>query len=91
MRTKTGNGQKVDLEKLLDDLKVVVRDGEQLLKVGANTFKERAMTAAQSTDRVVRENPYRTVAVVFGVGIAIGLIAMGFFRSGSDVEEDSQD
>ena len=88
MRTKTGNGQKVDLEKLLDDLKVVVRDGEQLLKTGVSTFKARALTTAQDTDRVVRENPYRTVAVVFGVGIAIGLVAVGLFRRGSDVEEN---
>ncbi len=88
MRTKTGNGQKVDLERLLDDLKVVVRDGEQLLKAGVSTVKERAITTAQNTDRVVRENPYRTVGVVFGLGIVIGLLAVTLFRSNSDIEEN---
>ena len=75
MRTKTGNGHKVDLEQLLDDLKLVVRDGEELLKAGVTTVKERALLGARTTDRVVREHPYETVAVVFGVGILLGLLA----------------
>jgi len=90
MRTKTGNGHKVDLEQLLEDLRVVVRDGEQLLKTGVSTMKERATSSARIADRVVREKPYQTVAIVFGLGIAIGLVAMGLFRNKPHIDLDKE-
>ena len=87
MRTKTGNGHKVDLERLLEDLKTVVRDGEQLLKAGVSTVKERALMGARTTDQTVREHPYQTVGIVFGLGILAGLIAISLFGKEEQVEE----
>jgi len=88
MPTKTGNGHKVELEKLLEDLKVVLRDGEELMKAGVTTVKERAASTAKSADSFLRENPYRTVAVVFGLGIVLGLAAFGLKRRQSRMDED---
>jgi ElaB/YqjD/DUF883 family membrane-anchored ribosome-binding protein len=86
MRTKSGNGHKVDLEQLLDDLKTVVHDGEQLLKASVSTMKERAISSARTTDRVVREHPYQTVALVFGVGVVLGLLAFGLYQRERDAD-----
>jgi ElaB/YqjD/DUF883 family membrane-anchored ribosome-binding protein len=88
MRTKTGNGHKVDLEQLLEDLKVVLHDGEVLLRSGVSSVKERASAGARSADSLVRENPYRTVAIVFGLGVILGVAAMGLFRGAPETETD---
>ena len=88
MRTKSGNGHKVDLEQLVEDLKVVVHDGEQLLKAGVSTVKERALTGARTTDRAVREHPYETLAIVFGFGILVGLLTVGMISRDPGSEEE---
>src|SRR6266436_4730335 len=85
-------------EKLLQDLKAVVQDGEALLKAGAQNLSERGLAArarlaaaldvaretrgkleararagAQATDRVIREHPYESIGVAFGIGLLIGV------------------
>jgi ElaB/YqjD/DUF883 family membrane-anchored ribosome-binding protein len=88
MRTKTGNGPTVDLERLLEDIKVVVRDGQQLLKTQWGGVKERALTGAKTTDRTVREYPYQTLGIVFGVGMVVGLLCSGLFTRGEEIDID---
>ncbi len=86
-------------EKLLEDLKQVVRDGEDLLKAGVEDLsergavareklaaalevardtqrrlQERAVAGAQATDRVIREHPYESIGIAFGVGLLFGVI-----------------
>ena len=90
MRTKTGNGHKVDLERLLEDLKTVVHDGEQLLKAGVTTFKQRALTGVQTTDRAVREHPYHSLGLVFGLGLLAGLLALGLFTREEEIEMEDE-
>ena len=79
MRTKPGNGQKVDLERIVEDLKVVVRDGEELLKIGLGDVKQRAISGIKTTDRALRTHPYQTIGIVFGIGIIVGLLCSGLF------------
>ena len=91
METRTGNGQKVDVEKFMEDLKAVVRDGQDLLKAGMGTFREKALTASRSTDRRVRDYPYQSIGIVFGVGILVGLIASNMLgSSGHNIEEEAE-
>ena len=87
MRTKTGNGPEVDLERLLEDIKVVVRDGQEMLKSGWAGVREKAITQAKTTDRKVRQNPYQTMGLVFGAGLIMGLLCSRMF-TGSDEEEE---
>ena len=89
MRTKTGDGPKsdVDLDRLLDDIKLVVRDGQELLKSSFTGVKERAIARAKTTDITVREYPYQTLGVIFGVGLIVGLLCSGMF-SGSEDRQD---
>ncbi len=50
MRTKSGNGDHVDLEQFVKDIKTVVQDGEVLLKAGITQVKRRAIAGAKSTE-----------------------------------------
>jgi ElaB/YqjD/DUF883 family membrane-anchored ribosome-binding protein len=50
-------------EKLLDDLKAVVQRAE-----------EKAVERAKAADRVVREHPYQTIGLAFGLGLLIGIL-----------------
>ena len=85
---KTGNGHNVDIETFLEDIKMVVRDGQELLKVGAGQVKEKAIYGARETDRAIRRSPYQTIAMVFGAGLIIGLLASGMLGGGSGTEEE---
>ena len=86
---KTGNGDHASLEKFLDDIKTVVHDGQELLKAGATQARRRATLGAQITDRRVREHPYQSIGIVFGLGILIGVLASSLMTSGR--EEDYQE
>jgi len=86
-------------EKLLQDLKTVVHDGEELLRASAQELgergqaareklaaalevaketsrrlQERAMESAKSADRLLREHPYQSIGVAFGLGVLIGVL-----------------
>ena len=84
---KPGNGHNMDIETFLDDIKTVVRDGQELLRASAGQFKEKAAYGARETDRVIRESPYQTIGVVFGLGLITGLLASGIFSRRVVVEE----
>lgn len=86
MEEKTGNASNVDLERLLDDIKVVVRDGQELLKTSLSGLGEQARSRAQTTDRIVRERPYQTVGIAFGLGLLVGVLVVGLCRR--DLEEE---
>ena len=88
MRTKTGNGHNVDVEQFVEDLKTVVRDGEQLLKVGVSEAKRRTIAGVKTTDRTVREYPYQSIGVVFGLGILAGVLVSGLFSRGQEEQEE---
>jgi ElaB/YqjD/DUF883 family membrane-anchored ribosome-binding protein len=81
---KSGNGHNIDLEQFLTDIKTVVRDGEELLKAGVSQVKERALTGAKTTDRTVREHPYKALGAVFGLGVVVGILAVGLFTGEED-------
>jgi len=99
MESRSSEEIAVSTEKLLRDIKVVVHDGEELLKAGARDLGERgaiarerltaalevakdtqrklqdrAVASAKATDRLVREHPYHSVGVAFGIGMLLGIL-----------------
>ena len=99
METRSTGQIEESTEKLLQDLRAVVHDGEELLKAGANELnekglaarerlaaalevaketrrklEERALAGARATDRVIREHPYESIGIAFGVGLLIGVL-----------------
>lgn len=43
-------------------------------KASCHRLEERAIAGAQATDRAIREHPYESLGVAFGVGILIGVL-----------------
>ena len=40
-------------------------------------LKEKAVAGAKATDKVIREHPYQSLGVAFGVGLLIGVLVHG--------------
>jgi len=99
METRSSADIADSTEKLLQDLRAVVHDGEELLKAGARDLSERgvaarerlaaalevaketrlklqeqAMNGARATDRAIREYPYQSIGIAFGVGLLLGIL-----------------
>lgn len=93
------NANDVSTEKLVTDLKRVVRDSEVFLqdsagavgekahalrerlaetlasaKVACRRLEEKAIEGAKATDKVIREHPYQSIGVAFGIGLLIGVL-----------------
>ena len=51
-------------DKVVSELKAMIQRAEQ-----------KAVESAKAADRVVRDHPYQTLGLAFGVGILIGILA----------------
>ena len=85
--------------KLASDLKLVMRDAEELLKATAGqageklgeirsrlasalesakltsaNVQDKTVQAAKTADRAIREHPYESVGIAFGVGLLLGVL-----------------
>src|SRR6266581_4125841 len=93
------NIKEVSTDKLVTDLKRVVRDSEELLQASAGAVGEKAhemrerlsrtlesakatcrrvedkaIEGAKATDKVIREHPYESIGVAFGIGLLVGAL-----------------
>jgi ElaB/YqjD/DUF883 family membrane-anchored ribosome-binding protein len=93
------NSNEASTEKLVGDMKRVVRDSEVFLqdsagavgekahalrerlartleaaKVACRRLEEKAIEGAKVTDKVIREHPYQSIGVAFGIGLLIGVL-----------------
>ncbi len=75
------------MERFLDDIKVVVRDGQELLRSGVGSLKEKARTGAAQTNRFVREQPYYGIGLAFAIGVVAGLLVVHLLPSGGEDEQ----
>jgi len=51
-------------DKIVEQLKTIIQRTE-----------EKAVEQAKAADRVIRDHPYQTVGLAFGLGLLIGLLA----------------
>jgi ElaB/YqjD/DUF883 family membrane-anchored ribosome-binding protein len=74
-----------DAEELLkvtaDDLGERAKDARERLKIAISRAKEsctgwedKATAGAKATDKVIREHPYESLGIAFGVGLLIGVL-----------------
>lgn len=38
-------------------------------------LEQKAATGAKATDKLIRENPYQSIGIAFGIGLLIGVLA----------------
>jgi len=62
--TPTNEQHSATTDKLLTELKTIVQRAE-----------EKAVEQAKAADRVVRDHPYQTIGLAFGLGLLIGILA----------------
>lgn len=62
------------LESIADQIEEGIAKGKFSLRDLQNAMMEKTKAAAQSTDRVVHENPWSAVGVAAGLGFIIGLL-----------------
>lgn len=86
METRFRNGYHTQMERVCDDVKNVVRDSEEWLRSGVETVKQQARTAVEKADQAMRERPYETLGVAFGVGLLFGVLAAGWLSAGQREE-----
>lgn len=82
METKIENAYHAEMERLREDLRTLVRDGEELLKSGMSTMRGKAREAADMTDHYMRERPYESMGIVLGLGFLAGVLASALLFSG---------
>jgi len=100
MESRSAEQIEASTERLLQDLRAVVHDGEELLKAGVQDLSERgkaarerlaaalevakdtkrkleqrAIAGAKATDKLVREYPYQSLGIAFGIGMLIGILS----------------
>jgi ElaB/YqjD/DUF883 family membrane-anchored ribosome-binding protein len=51
-------------DKIVNEVKALIQRAEQ-----------KAMERAKAADRVVRDHPYETIGIAFGLGLLIGILA----------------
>ena len=61
-------------------LSAALDSGKELL----GRVRDKAAEHAKAADQVVRDNPYQTVVIAFGVGAVIGYLAAGRSSRGDD-------
>ncbi len=64
MQTESRTDETRTAEKLVSDLKAMVQRAE-----------EKVLDRAKAADRVVREHPYPTMGLAFGVGLLLGFLS----------------
>jgi ElaB/YqjD/DUF883 family membrane-anchored ribosome-binding protein len=60
----TTNEEQKTSEKMMAELKAMMQRAQQ-----------QAVERAKAADRVVRDHPYQTIGLAFGLGLVIGLLA----------------
>ena len=94
------NTNEASTDKILTDLKRVVRDSEELLadsagvlgekarelrerlgrslesaKATCQSLQDKAVESAKATDKVIRDHPYQSIGIAFGIGLLVGVLA----------------
>ena len=65
---------KVTGKDLSEKSKVQLVAALERFKATCRRVEEEAATAARATDQLIRENPYKSVGIAFGVGLLIGVL-----------------
>ncbi len=65
---------KDDLGERTKDARLRVREALDRARTSAHDFEEKATAGAKATDKIIREHPYGSMGVAFGVGLLFGVL-----------------
>ena len=78
---KIRNGQHVEVEEFLEDLRNVVKEGQQLLKSGFTGVKQQTLGGLETITEFAHESPFKAIGVGFTLGLLTGLgVALLYWR-----------
>ena len=60
----TAEARTATTERLVDELKSMIERAE-----------EKALERAKAADKIIRDHPYQTIGIAFGLGLLIGVLA----------------
>ena len=60
----TSEARTATTERLVDELKSMIERAE-----------EKALERAKAADKIIRDHPYQTIGLAFGLGLLIGVLA----------------
>ncbi len=58
----------------LSDMRERLGEALESAKDTCHTLQEHTVAAAKATDKTIREHPYESIGVAFGVGLIIGVL-----------------
>jgi ElaB/YqjD/DUF883 family membrane-anchored ribosome-binding protein len=58
----------------LADVRTRLAEALETAKATCHRLEEKAVAGAKATDRAIREHPYESLGVAFGVGLLIGVL-----------------
>ena len=65
---------KDDLGERTKETRARLREALDKARESANELEDKAAAGAKATDKLIREHPYGSVGVAFGVGLLIGVL-----------------
>ena len=65
-----------DIEK--HELRAKLEAAVEKAKAVCERLEEKTVEAAKVTDKAIREHPYQSIGIAFGVGLLIGVLAMRY-------------
>ena len=68
------NADNMESSEKLAELRERLNSAIESARVAARRLEEKTVAAAKATDRVIRDHPYQTVGIAFGVGILLGIL-----------------
>jgi ElaB/YqjD/DUF883 family membrane-anchored ribosome-binding protein len=61
-------------DKLIQDVRTLVRDAEEVMWDGCRVIGQQTVVAAQQADEAIRQFPTASVGLAFGIGLLLGLL-----------------
>ena len=70
-----------DVSEKAKEARARLRSALESAKDSCEELQDKAVAGAKATDKVIRDHPYQSIGVAFGVGLLIGVLAIR--RNGS--------
>ena len=63
-----------DLGDRIKDARARLNDALDKAKASVNQYEDKAVAGAKATNQIIRDHPYETIGIAFGVGLLIGVL-----------------